>query len=286
MATKVIDAPPWLVRLMIPLFARVAVRDLQKEHPEFSADQAVAKMREDLGPNPDDSGLRMLEAVRARWPANAPSEVSEAAAGPLTWHSPSSLALILANLLPLWAVLVWGWPVLPVLALFWIENVIVGLSNALRMVLADPGDVALWLAKLFMVPFFCVHYGFFTVIHGKLVFGIFGGRAYDRLDHGFLPIHAAQAVIEKYDLWLPILALAASHLISLCWDYLLRGGYRRAALTELMGRPYSRIFVLHLTIIFGGWAVMLLGQPIWALAFLIVLKIAFDLKLHLKHAAK
>src|SRR5262245_50856277 len=122
MGTKVIDAPPWLIRLMTPLFARMVVRDLQKQHPEFSADQAVAKMREDLGPNPDDSALRMLEAVRARWPAAAPREVPEAAAAPLTWYSPSSLALILANLLPLWGVLVWGWPVVAVLALFWMEN--------------------------------------------------------------------------------------------------------------------------------------------------------------------
>ena len=258
---------------------------MQKEHPEASAEQILAKMREEIGPNPGEPELRMLEAVRARLPSGAPQPIAEPAA-PASWYSPSTLVLIAANLVPLWGVLAWDWPVFPLLVLFWLENVAVGLANALRMLLADPGDAALWLAKLFMVPFFCVHYGFFTAIHGKLVFAIFGGREYARLEHGLFPIHGAAVAVEKYNLWLPLAALVGSHLVSLCWDYLLRGGYRRAALTELMARPYSRVFVLHLTIIFGGWAVMLLGSPVWALVFLIALKIAVDVKAHLKHAAK
>jgi len=284
-ATKVINAPPWLARLLIPLFARTVVRDLQKAHPNLGAEQIVAKVREEMGPDPGEQELRMLEAVRARLPSGVAREVSESAAPP-SWYSPSSLALVAANLLPLWAILVWGWPVFPLLVLFWLENVVIGLANALRMLLADPGDIALWAAKLFVVPFFCVHYGFFTAIHGRLVFGIFGGKEYSRLDHGLLPVHAAARAVEQYDLWLPLAALVASHLVSLCWDYILRCGYRRAALIELMARPYDRVFVLHLTIIFGGWAVMLLGSPAWALVFLIALKIAFDLKIHLRHAAK
>jgi len=284
-ATKVVNAPPWLVRLLTPLFARTVARDMQKQHPDASAEQILAKMKEEMGPNLGDPELRMLEAVRARLQSSAPQSVPEAAESS-SWYSPSSLALIAANLVPLWGVLAWDWPVFPLLVLFWLENVVVGLANALRMLLADPADIALWVAKLFMVPFFCVHYGFFTAIHGKVVFGIFGGKEYARLDHGLLPIHAATLVVKQYNLWLPLAALVGSHLVSLCWDYLLRGGYRRAALTELMARPYSRVFVLHLTIIFGGWAVMLLGSPLWALVLLVALKIAVDVKAHLRHAAK
>jgi len=283
--TKVINAPPWLVRLLIPLFARTVVRDMQKQYPDASAEQILAKMKEEIGPNPGDPELRMLEAVRARLPSSAPPPIAEPAESS-SWYSPSSLALIAANLVPLWGVLVWDWPVFPLLVLFWLENVLTGLANALRMLLADPGDPALWIGKLFLMPFFCVHYGFFCAIHGKLVFGIFGGKEYARLDHGLLPIESARHAIEQYGLWLPLAALVGYQLVSLCWDYILRGGYRRAALTELMARPYSRVFVLHLTIIFGGWAVMLLGSPTWALVILVLLKIAIDVKAHVRHAAK
>jgi hypothetical protein len=284
-AIKVIHAPPWLVGLLISFLARTVVRNLQRAHPDFSPEQIVATLREEMGPDPGEPEWRMLEAVRARLPSGVSREVPEPAT-PSAWYSPSALALIAANLLPLWAIVVWGWPVFPLLVLFWMENVAIGLTSALRMLLADPGDIALWAAKLFMVPFFCMHYGLFTAIHGKLVFGIFGGREYARLDYGWLPVHAAARAVQEYDLWLPLAALVASHLFSLCWDYILRGGYRRAALTELMVRPYDRVFVLHLTIILGGWAVMLLGSPVWALVVLVILKIAFDLKVHLRHATK
>jgi len=79
-----------------------------------------------------------------------------------------------------------------------------------------------------------------------------------------------------------IAALAASHLFSFIWNYLYRGEFRRAALTELMQQPYGRVVVLHLTILLGGFAAMLLGSPLWALLLLIGLKIALDLKAHLK----
>ena len=49
-----------------------------------------------------------------------------------------------------------------------------------------------------------------------------------------------------------------------------------------MQQPYGRVVVLHLTILLGGFAAMLLGSPLWALLLLIGLKIALDLKAHLK----
>jgi hypothetical protein len=274
-----------MVRLATPLVARMMVRGILKEQPGLSAEQILAKVREEVGPNPGEAESRLIEAIRARLPSGAAQEDGDSAA-PLEWYSPSSLALVAANLLPLWGVLAWGWPVFPLLVLFWLENVVVGLLTALRMLLADPGDIALWAAKLFMVPFFCLHYGIFTAVHGGLVFGIFGGKEYGRLDHGWFPIHSAMHAIKQYGLELPLAALAGSHLFSFCWDYILRGGYRRTALTELMGQPYSRVFVLHVTIIFGGWAVMLLGSPLWALVLLLAIKTAIDLKAHLRLHAK
>ena len=189
-----------MVRLATPLVARMVVRDLLKEQPGLSAEQILVKVRDGCGPNPGEAELRLIEAVRARLPAAGAPREDPGSPASLEWHSPSSLALIAANLLPLWGVLAWGWPVLPLLVLFWLENVLVGLQTVLCMLLVDPEDVALWLAKLFMVPFFCLHYGMFTAVHGGLVFGIFGGKEYSRLDHGWLPIQSAMHAIEKFNL--------------------------------------------------------------------------------------
>jgi len=195
----------------------------------------------------------------------------------------SAWVLVAANLLPVAGVLAWGWDVFALIVLFWIENVIVGVLNVARMLLADPADPALWAGKLFMVPFFCVHYGMFTAIHGVFVFSLFGGRSYPV--NGLHVLEPALQVVRERGLWLPVAALAASHLFSFLWNYLYRGQFRRASLPELMVRPYKRVVVLHLTIILGGFAAMALRSPVWALLLLVGIKIAVDLRAHRKEHA-
>jgi hypothetical protein len=172
--------------------------------------------------------------------------------------------LVAANLVPLAGVLFWGWDVFALLLLFWMENVVVGLFFALRMLFVDLEESALWLAKLFMVPFFCVHYGMFTAVHGVFVFMLFGQGKYRAEGLNALAV------------------LVASHLFSFAWNYLYRGEFRGAQLSRLMAQPYGRVVVLHVAIILGGIAAMMLGSPLWALLVLLGLKVAFDFKAHLK----
>jgi hypothetical protein len=54
------------------------------------------------------------------------------------WSSPTVMVLVLANLIPLYGVLAFGWETFPLLLLFWVENVIVGGFNVLKMLLAAP----------------------------------------------------------------------------------------------------------------------------------------------------
>lgn len=198
------------------------------------------------------------------------------------WRSPSALALLAANLLPLYGVLAWDWPVFPLLLLFWFENVMLGLLNALRMLLADPENLGSWLSKLLMIPFFCVHYGMFTAGHGVFVFAFFGGKEYESLSQGLWVLKPAARAAAEFNLWLPLAALAGSHLFSFAWNYVLKGEYREARVENLMMKPYARVIVLHVTVLFGGFGAMALGSPLWALLLLIALKIGLDLAAHLK----
>jgi hypothetical protein len=50
--------------------------------------------------------------------------------------------------------------------------------------------------------------------------------------------------------------------------------------------PYGRVVVLHLTILFGGFATMALGEPIWLILIMVAVKIAVDLKMHLREHLK
>src|SRR5436309_8211653 len=73
--------------------------------------------------------------------------------------TPSAVALIVANLVPLAGVLFLGWTLFATLLLFWLENVTVGVFSVLQLLAARPREPLAWGAKVLMVPFFMFHYG-------------------------------------------------------------------------------------------------------------------------------
>lgn len=197
---------------------------------------------------------------------------------------PSVMALVLANLVPLLGVLAWGWEVFPLVLLFWCENVIVGAFNVLKMLLAEQGERLGWLVKLFLIPFFCFHYGLFTLVHGVFVVGFFGGA----FRSGASPPDANffwQAIKQHHLQW-AVAGLAVSHGFSLAVNYIGRGEYRRAQVRELMAQPYGRVVVLHLTILGGAFLMAALGSPTAGLALLVMLKIVLDVRAHLREREK
>ncbi|MDX1376692.1 MAG: DUF6498-containing protein, partial [Burkholderiales bacterium] len=217
-AKKLSAAPAWLLRLLTPLAARQIARQMAKDNPGVSAEALGARMRADLGPHAEPAALRLVEAVERQLALRLPA----AGAAPAVSPRVSAIVLIAANLVPLYGVAALGWSVFAVLLLFWLENVIVGLLNVARMLLAAPDDPLQWGAKLFFVPFFCVHYGMFTAVHGAFVFGMFGQRK----TTGLFEPEAWLDAIDEQHLWLAVGVLAASHLFSFFWNYIGRGEYR------------------------------------------------------------
>jgi hypothetical protein len=191
---------------------------------------------------------------------------------------PSALVLIIANLGPVYGVLFLGWKVFPVMFLFWLENLVIGALNVVRMLLADPGNMPLWILKAFIIPFFCIHFGLFTFVHGVFVMGFFGGMF--RSGTPFPDGNTVMGLIREYRLAWPIIGLAASHVLSFALNYIGGGEYRKANPMKLMQQPYSRVIVLHITIIVGGFLVALLQSPLVGLLLLVALKIGLDLRSH------
>jgi len=77
-----------------------------------------------------------------------------------------------------------------------------------------------------------------------------------------------------------------SHGVSFAVNFIGRREYAGETIAALMTAPYRRIVVMHLTIIFGGGLVMLLGTPLAALVLLVVLKTVVDLRAHRKAHVK
>jgi uncharacterized membrane protein len=75
-------------------------------------------------------------------------------------------------------------------------------------------------------------------------------------------------------------------MISFAYNYIGKGEYKQASLDSLMSQPYSRVVLLHVTIIIGGILVMELGSPVLALVILILFKTFIDIQAHLREHKK
>lgn len=196
---------------------------------------------------------------------------------------PSAYVLLVTNLIPLVGIALHNWTVFQVLLLYWCENVVVGGFNVLRMLTAQPQSGITWASKLFLIPFFIVHYGMFTFVHGMFVIALFGGGA---TRFGGLSPHTVLSAVRGAGLTVPVVALVASHGFSFFHNYLAGGEYQRVPLPQLMFQPYARIVVLHLTVLLGGFLVTALGSPVAAIVLLVGLKTAIDLAAHLRERVK
>lgn len=98
-------------------------------------------------------------------------------------------ALILANVTPLVGVFFFEWDTAMTLMAYWFENLVVGTYTILKMAMAACGSGVEHLQKLFMIPFFCLHFGAFCAGHGMFLLGFVVGdeagfSVFDSLDHG------------------------------------------------------------------------------------------------------
>ena len=192
---------------------------------------------------------------------------------------PSVLALCAANLYPLVGVLFLGWNAFYLLLLFWMENIVIGFYTVIKMLLVPRAKSSL-AAKLGAISFFCIHYGMFTLVHGIFVLVVFGAGL------GGEGTGILWQRIVSYQLPWAALALFISHGVSLFQNYINLGEYKQSNLNDVMQQPYIRVVILHLTIIFGGFFVAILGSPVIGLVILIILKIALDLRAHLQEHDK
>jgi hypothetical protein len=200
------------------------------------------------------------------------------------WLRPSVIGLLLANLIPVFGVMELHWEIFPLMFLFWSENVIIGLINVLKMLAASPDLPVSWAGKLFTIPFFCVHYGMFTFVHGVFVIALFGGD----LKHGagFPGPETFWRIMQENHLGWAVLGLAISRGISFAANYIGNGEYQRASLPQLIAQPYGRIVVMHLAILGGGFLMLALHSPVWGLLLLVALKTALDLRGHFAEREK
>ena len=191
--------------------------------------------------------------------------------------SASTLALIIANMVPIAGTVFLGWNLSDVMVLYWAESAVIGFFTICKIVV-----IGRWMALL-AGPFFLGHFGGFMAIHFLFIYTFFvkGPESMGASD-GDLSDVAKLFVI----LWPALAALFASHAYSFFANFLGRGEYRKRTVKDQMSEPYGRIIFMQLVLIFGGGISMILGQIEPVLIAVIGLKIYFDVRAHIKEHAQ
>ncbi|MCU0447007.1 MAG: DUF6498-containing protein [Microscillaceae bacterium] len=195
----------------------------------------------------------------------------------------SAFAIILANLVPLAGVLFLGWSVFSVVFLFWLESLIIGFFNVWKMIFAQKSELmsidgkaqASGCAKLFLIPFFMVHYGMFMVGQGIFIF-VFLGNTF-QTESGITSNTQSQL---NNAFWLALLVLFINHLGGFLRNYIFKKAYQTAVVSKLLFAPYGRVFIQQFVIIGGGFLLAVFHTNFVFLALLIILKIIADIGGH------
>ena len=193
----------------------------------------------------------------------------------------TAVVLVVANMLPVWAVATERAGMGDVFLVYWLENVVVWLCGIIRVGTAEgpglPSGTRTADGSMSLQGFFALHYGIFTLVHG--VFAIFMA-AYVGLEGGLGQVALLAALI------------AASHLFSLGVNWFGRDERLVVSPGAALWAPYPRMLVMHVGIILGfifigGAEGVSDGAEVTAVAWLCGMKTAVDLLFHvLEHARR
>ena len=133
------------------------------------------------------------------------------AAAPVTLASASSLALIIANVVPIAGMIFLGWELSDVMVLYWAESAVIGFFNVCKMAV-----IGRWMTLL-AGPFFIGHFGAFMSVHFLFIYTIFvKGLQGDSVAGGSL----AEVGQLFFGLWPALAILFASHALSFYRNFL------------------------------------------------------------------
>ena len=249
------------MRLLTPLIARYVAREMQRKHPGMTPQQIRDSMVHEVGELPSDEQSRFIDAVIERVPQQAEVE-----------KPVSAWVLVAANLVPLAGVLLWGWDAFALIALFWMENVIIGVffaaAHAVRWIRATRrcGRRSSSWCRSSASTTACSPRSTACSCSACWAASATTSTASSCSSRRRAPPPTSACGCRSR-------RCSRATASRSCWNYLYRGEFRRAQLSRLMTEPYERVIVLHLTIILGGIAAMALGSPLWALLVLLALKI-------------
>ncbi len=180
----------------------------------------------------------------------------------------NNFTIIVINLVPLLGVLFLGWSGGLIATIYAIETIFVGVLNVVKMMIVRGERIQ----KMFLIPFFIVHYGLFVLVQGVFIIGISFSLDGDKLKQPYflyffgislLSMLIGQLLAFWRDFLQPTLSAPK---INPSKDYGIK--MPENTLFGLMFQPYARVFVQQFVVILGMFMMLVLK---WHYSFAILL---------------
>jgi len=186
----------------------------------------------------------------------------------------SIIALVLANLVPLFGALMFGWELSEVMVLYWAETAIILLYQIVKHCAMSP------ILGLLSGIFSLASVGGFMAIHLLFVWEIFVKQSFN--SDNVMGSDLVE-VFEYFGVLSPALAaLMISHGYSFFTNFWPRRELYRINKLKIKS-VMDRVVLMHVTLIFGAFLVFATGSGAVGAILLIVLKVAVDIVAHRKH---
>lgn len=200
---------------------------------------------------------------------------------PMSWaralRQPLVLAGLAVDLFPIYGVIAFGWNAVPLVMLYWMENIIAGVLTLPRIFISGATfGVGGFAMGAFLCVFFVFHYGLFCAVHGTflMVFvsmanGTMGAQEPIMMDvFGMFQFGLNSGLHVAWFVY----AIIAFQILVFIWEFLVKGEWKNTNPMAEMFAPYGRIIVLHFAIFAGAGALFVLGQPIIGVLALIAFR--------------
>ena len=202
--------------------------------------------------------------------------------------------IAIANLVAIPGIFYLGWQPVLLIFVYWAENIIIGIINILKMVVTgifgnSQNRIIELLQTIFHSAFFTVHYGGFCFGHVFFLLTFFlpsylsEPSIFDKLLED--PLGLIDILFANYSFFHPmngVIILFLGHLLSFLENFIGNKEYLNTSVNDLMLSPYSRIMLLHITIILGGFFMVSQSNAGFAVIIIMaVLKTIFDLRAHI-----
>ncbi len=189
------------------------------------------------------------------------------------WKRKTVISLIVANTVPMFGVLFFGWNVLDVFLGYWAETAVLLFFTLLK---GMRGRKINFFQRYVLFVAVAGPIGAFMSGHLLFIFTMLGDYSSDTFPWKI------GSIFSYPSFWMILTPLFISHAISYKKNFLDGREYLNETGPSPLIAIFKRIGVMHSVLLVGGLAVKLSGHKTLALLFLFLVKIFFDIRAHLR----